>query len=84
MTHLTWLWNLWITYPCEEIYIGDNDISGAFNQNKYNPRLVALHAFVLLTYLVMNTGNTFGDNSSPGILSPLPKPGNSTPNTCGV
>jgi hypothetical protein len=71
MTHLTWLWNLRITCPCEEIYIGNNNILGAFNQKKYNPRLVALHTFVLLTYSVMNTGSTFGNNSSPGNFEPL-------------
>ena len=71
MMQLIWLWNLRITYPHEEIYVGDNDVSGAFNQNKYNPMLVALHAFLLAGYLVMNTGATFGGNTSPGNFEPL-------------
>ena len=71
MLHLIWLWNLRISYPHEEIYIGDNDVSGAFNHNKYNPMLVALHAFVLLGYLVMNSATSFGDNSSPSNFEPL-------------
>jgi hypothetical protein len=71
MAHLVWMWRLCITYPNEEIYVGDNDICGAFNHNKYNPMLVALHAFVLLGYLFMNTASTFGDNTSPSNFEPL-------------
>lgn len=72
MMHLVWMWNFRITYPDEEIYVGDNnDVSGAFNQNKYNPMLVALHAFLLAGYLVMNTGATFCSNTSPGNFEPI-------------
>ena len=70
LVHLVWLWNMRISYPNEEIYLGDNDVSGAFNHNKYNPMLVALHAFVLLGFLCMNSANTFGDNSSPSNFEP--------------
>jgi hypothetical protein len=62
--YLTWLWNLRITYPREEVYLGDDDVSGAFRQVKYNPNLVAMHAFLVFGVLFMSTGQTFGDCAS--------------------
>ena len=62
---LTWVWNLRITYPDIEIYLGDDDVSGAFCRIKYNPNLVALHACILLGLLFFMTGQTFGDRASP-------------------
>lgn len=62
---LTWVWNLRITYPDIEIYLGDDDVSGAFRRIKYNPNLVALHACILLGLLFLMTGQTFGDRASP-------------------
>ena len=66
-----WLWNLRITYPNLEIYIADDDVSGAFRLVKYNPNLVALHSFVLGEWLFMNTGQTFGDMTSPPNWDPV-------------
>lgn len=66
MICLTWIWNLRITYPNKEIYPLDDDVSGAFRHNKHNLFLVAMHAFVILGMLFLNTGSTFGGNTSPG------------------
>ena len=69
--YLTWLWNLRITYPWLELYLGDDDVSGAFRQVKYNPNLVAMHAFLVFGVLFMSTGQTFGDCTSPANWEPV-------------
>jgi hypothetical protein len=69
--YLTWLWNLRITYPWVELYLGDDDVSGAFRQIKYNPNLVAMHAFLVFGILFMSTGQTFGDCTSPANWEPV-------------
>ncbi|KAG7345440.1 hypothetical protein IV203_032971 [Nitzschia inconspicua] len=63
---LHWIWNLRISYPTERILIGDNDITGAFRLIKYVPEAVPMHGYVASGYLGLATGQTFGDNSSPG------------------
>ena len=68
---MIWLYNLRITYPDLEIYIADDDISGAFRRLKYHPNCVSLHASIQCGYLVLNTGGTFGDNTSPSNFDPL-------------
>lgn len=62
---MTWLWNLRITYPDRDLFIGDDDVSGAFRWLKYHPNLVAMHTSVQAGYGVFNTGGTFGDNTTP-------------------
>jgi hypothetical protein len=69
--YLTWIWNLRITYPREELYLGDDDVSGAFRQVKYNPNLVAMHAFLVFGVLFMSTGQTFGGCTSPANWEPV-------------
>jgi hypothetical protein len=68
---ITWLYNMRITYPHEEIYPADDDVSGAFRHGKYNPNLVAMHSCIVLGQMVCATGSTFGDNSSPGNFEPV-------------
>jgi hypothetical protein len=65
LLYLAWLWNLRITYPWLEIYLGDDDVSGAFRQVKYNPDVVAMHPFLVFGVLFMSTGQTFSDCTSP-------------------
>lgn len=71
MKFLRWLYNLRISYPNEEIYPGDDDVSGAFRQCKYNPFLVAMHSFLIFGKLVLSTGQTFGDGPSPSNWEPI-------------
>ena len=68
---MTWLYNLRITYPDVEIYIADDDVSGAFRLMKYHPNLMALHTSIQAGYAVVNTGGTFGDNTSPSNFDPI-------------
>jgi len=42
---LVYLYNLRIPYPHREIFLGDDDVSSAFRQDKYHPDLVAMHCF---------------------------------------
>jgi len=65
MGFMVWLYNLRISYPREDIYIADDDISGAFRLMKYHPNLVPLHSSRQCGYCVVNTGGTFGDNTNP-------------------
>jgi hypothetical protein len=66
-----WIYNLRIFYPTQELYLVDDDVSGAFCHAKYNPNLVALHACLLFGFLFMSTGQTFGDCSSPVNFEPI-------------
>jgi hypothetical protein len=65
MGFMVWLYNLRITYPNLEIYIADDDISGAFRLMRYHPNCMAMHTFIQGDYGVVNTGGTFGDNTTP-------------------
>ncbi|CAJ1959567.1 unnamed protein product [Cylindrotheca closterium] len=62
---LIWIYNLCITYPKEEIYICDNDVSGAFRHVKWNPNVVDMHMFMLFGFRFFCTGLSFGDNTRP-------------------
>ena len=71
MEFMVWLYNLRITYPSDEIYLADDDISGAFRLMKYHPNLVSMHSSRQCGYCVVNTGGTFGDNTNPSNFDPL-------------
>lgn len=62
---LTWIWNLCITYPDLEIYVGDDDVLGAFRHAQNNPNVVRMNAFMLLGFLLFATGQTFGGKTCP-------------------
>ena len=68
---LVYLYNLRLTYPRREIFLGDDDVSGAFRQDKYHPDLVAMHCFFLSGHLAAATGTTFGDKTSPPNYEPM-------------
>ncbi|KAG7373857.1 hypothetical protein IV203_012952 [Nitzschia inconspicua] len=61
---LTWIWNLRISYLDEPIFIGDNDICGAFRLVKFNPEVVPMHGYRVGPYHGFATGQTFGNNVS--------------------
>jgi len=67
----TYLYNLRITYPEEELYAADDDCSGAFCINKYHPNMVPMHCYLIADVLAAATGTTFGDNTSPGNWEPI-------------
>jgi hypothetical protein len=68
---LQWIYNLRISYPDQEIYPGDDDVSGAYRHMKYHPNLVAMHTFIPLDYMAVATGATFGDCTSPSNWDPI-------------
>ena len=68
---MVWLYNLRLTYPFLDILLGDDDVSGAFRWLKYHPNLVALHASIMCGMGVLNTGGTFGDNTTPSNFDPV-------------
>jgi hypothetical protein len=61
---LIWLYNLRISYPHQEIYVGDDDVSGAFRHNKYHPNVVGMHCYLIFGFLFFGTGLNFGSNTS--------------------
>ena len=63
--HLTQIYNLRVTYPKEEIFLFDDDVSGAFKHIKYHPDIAAAHSFKLDKSLYIPLGSTFGSNVSP-------------------
>lgn len=68
---LVWIWNLRVTYPTLEIYICDDDITNAFRQAKYPPNLAGLHCKIFNGVLFIDTGQTFGDTTSPANFEPI-------------
>jgi hypothetical protein len=62
---MTWIYNLRVSYPADEIYLADDDVSGAFRWLKYHPNLVAMHTSVQAGFGVLNTGGTFGGTTTP-------------------
>ena len=66
-----WHWNLAITYPQHDRHTGDDDVQCAFPRVKYNPNLVAMHSALSNNTLIMNTGLTFGDCTSPSNWDPI-------------
>jgi hypothetical protein len=68
---LIWQWNLAISYPQHNRHTGDDDVQCAFPRVKYNPNLVAMHSAMSHNTLIMHTGLTFGDNTSPSNWEPI-------------
>lgn len=66
-----WHWNLAISYPTHDRHTGDDDVQCAFPRIKYNPNLVGMHSAISNDTLIMNTGLTFGDNTSPSNWEPV-------------
>ena len=68
---LRWIYNARITYPREELYLGDDDISGAFRHQKYHPNLVGMHSCMVAGFMSCATGMAFGDNTSSANFDPI-------------
>ena len=71
MNFCIWQWNLAITYPQHDRHTGDDDVQCAFPRLKYNPQLVGMHSSISNKTLMMRTGLTFGDNTSPSTFEPV-------------
>jgi len=62
--HLIRVWNLRISYPYCDIFLWDDDVSGAFRLVKYNPEVVGAFAANLFGWIWIPTGQIFGGNTS--------------------
>ena len=69
--HLVRIWNLRISHPNEDIFLWDDDVSGAFRQGKYNPEIASAFSFVIEKTLWLPCGMVFGGNTSPQCYEPL-------------
>ena len=61
---LYWFLNMRATYPRKDILLGDDDASGAFRHAKYHPAVAAMHSSRQNGHHVVNTGQTFGGETS--------------------
>ena len=62
---LTEVYNYRISFPDEEIYIGDDDIQSAFKHLLNNLNLAGMLAFIVGHHMGFNTAQTFGGTTSP-------------------
>jgi len=63
---LTWIFNLRIDHPTTDLLMLPDDISSAFHQLFYHPRMMPVFASVFERYLCIPAGTIFGSASSPG------------------
>ena len=63
--YLTWIWNLRISYPFQDILQMTDDISAAFHRILYHPDLAIIFSTVWRDMLVIPVGNIFGARNSP-------------------
>ena len=69
--YLVWLWNMRITYPDEEIYPIDDDITAAFRTVCWHPNMVSMHGMVVLNLLFFMCRLSFGDTTCPPHWEPI-------------
>ena len=53
-----------ITHPTNEIFLWDDDLSGAYRIPKYQPDVAGAFSYALPNYFFLPTGGTFGFNTS--------------------
>lgn len=63
--YLTWIWNLRISYPGEDILQMTDDISAAFHRVLYHPDMGPAFATVWRDYLIIPVLAVFGAKDSP-------------------
>ena len=71
MLYLIWIYNMRISYPWLEIFLLDDDVSGAFRHAKFNPNIIGMHCFLLFGCLFFATGQSFGGNTCPSNFEPI-------------
>ena len=62
---LTRIWNLRITYPCQDIIIHANDVKSCFRQIKHHPDVAGAFSSIVAQFLFLQCGLTFGSDFSP-------------------
>jgi hypothetical protein len=64
--YLSWLWNLRITCPDDDILQMTVDISAAFHRVLYHPEIAPAFATVWANWLILPVSSIFGGRDSPG------------------
>jgi hypothetical protein len=65
LRYLSWLWNLRITFPGDDIVQMTDDISAAFHRVLYHPDVAPAFASLWDSWLIIPVGTIFGSRSSP-------------------
>jgi len=63
---LTWLYNVCLDWPYDDILMLPNDIVAAFHQLFYHPQLIPVFVSILKSFLCILAGTIFGSHSSLG------------------
>jgi hypothetical protein len=63
--HLTYIWNLRISHPNEDILQYGDDITAAFRRVLYHPDIAVVFASVFMEYLIIPVGSIFGSRFGP-------------------
>ena len=69
--HLIRVWNLHITHPFLDIFLWDDEVSGAYRIPKYNPAVAGDFDYAIIHVFFRPTGDTFGSNTIPAEHKPL-------------
>ena len=67
----TWIYNLRITYPKREIYLGEADVKACHRQPKLHLDIVGAFCFVIGDILMIPIGNVFGGTTSGSSWEPM-------------
>jgi hypothetical protein len=63
--HLSWIWNLRISHPTDDILQFGDDIHAAFHRMLYHPDIAIVFSFVFQEFLCIPVGTVFGARNSP-------------------
>jgi hypothetical protein len=63
--HLTYIWNLRISHPNEDILQYGDDVTAAFRRTLYHPDIAVVFAQVFMEYLIIPVGGIFGSRFGP-------------------
>ena len=69
--YLTYLWNMRISLPTQDIMIFDDDVKGAFRHCKYHPDVTSAFSFIIQYLLFISLGGTFGSIVTPSNFEPI-------------
>ena len=62
---LTRVYNLRITYPDDDVIIHANDVKSCFRQLKHHPDVMGAFSHLIVHFLFLQCGQTFGSDFSP-------------------
>ena len=71
--YLTWIYNMRISLPNEDILQFSDDVSGAFRWPRLHPWIATAFSFLFFGTLYIPTGQVFGSNTSAQNFEPIAK-----------